>query len=285
MNTRKVSMLLASIAVATAMFACDALATKPTVSNIRMTTDEQGKTTTTSYSPSDKFYVFADLSGLSNGSVVEAKWYAVNADGVDPNSETDGLGSSIGMKLAMAAGGGDKSPRRVGRFNHLHKRPWFQCREVFSGLANVHVGNGLRDRSHARIIFARSVIVIRHLTDQVFRGHPGQIGRFRMTLPGHQMAGAASHRDAGTTFDGGRRRPMFFRKPIRRIRIAGNFGSIVFPRAAIGSNDPIRPRSGRLDFVGYVEGPVGKAGGHAESLSDECLRKDATQQACARQPD
>ncbi len=87
MNTRKFSILLASIAVISAMFACNALATKPTVSNIRMTTDESGKTTTSSYSPSDKFYVFADLSGLSIGSVVEAKWYAVNADGVDANSE------------------------------------------------------------------------------------------------------------------------------------------------------------------------------------------------------
>ena len=73
--------------VAAAIFACDALATTPTVSNIRMTTDEHGKTTTSSYSPSDKFYVFADLSGLSAGSVVEAKWYAVNAEGVDANSE------------------------------------------------------------------------------------------------------------------------------------------------------------------------------------------------------
>jgi hypothetical protein len=87
MNPHKFSILLASLAIAAAMFACDALAMKPTVSNVRMTTDEQGKTKTSSYSPSDKFYVFADLSGLSSGSVVEAKWYAVNAEGVNPNSE------------------------------------------------------------------------------------------------------------------------------------------------------------------------------------------------------
>jgi len=52
-----------------------------------MATDDTGKTTTTSYSPGNAFYVFADLSGIKVGSVVEAKWYVVNATGVDSNSE------------------------------------------------------------------------------------------------------------------------------------------------------------------------------------------------------
>ena len=89
MKTRKLSIVLASIAILATMLACDALssylATAPTVSNIRMTTDSKGTTVTSTYAPGDAFYVFADLSGLSKGSVVEAKWYAVNAQGIEQN--------------------------------------------------------------------------------------------------------------------------------------------------------------------------------------------------------
>ncbi len=86
MRTRKYSILSASIVLIAAMLACNAIAPAPSVSNIRMTTDNTGKTSTSTYGPGDAFYVFADLSGLSKGSVVEAKWYAVNAQGVDANT-------------------------------------------------------------------------------------------------------------------------------------------------------------------------------------------------------
>jgi hypothetical protein len=52
-----------------------------------MATDSTGKTTTSTYAPGDAFYVFADLKGLAAGSVVQARWYAANAQGVDPNAE------------------------------------------------------------------------------------------------------------------------------------------------------------------------------------------------------
>jgi poly(3-hydroxybutyrate) depolymerase len=87
MKTRKYAILLAAVAIVAAMLACNAVSTTPTVSNIRMTTDDSGKTSTSSYAPGAAFYVFADLSGLTKGQVVEAKWYAVSAQGVDPNSE------------------------------------------------------------------------------------------------------------------------------------------------------------------------------------------------------
>jgi len=87
MKNRKSFMGLAAAAIIAVTLACNALASTPTVSNIRMATDDTGKTPTSSYTPSDEFYVFADLSGLKAGSVVEAKWYAVSAQGVDANSE------------------------------------------------------------------------------------------------------------------------------------------------------------------------------------------------------
>lgn len=87
MDRRKYSLLLALGILLLAMLACAGPATTPTVSNIRMTTDDTGETSTSSYAPGDAFYVFADLSGLQVGSVVQAKWYAVVAEGLEPNLE------------------------------------------------------------------------------------------------------------------------------------------------------------------------------------------------------
>ncbi len=116
MINRKYSILAACILIVLAMLACGAPTLAPSsapgVSNIRMTTDDSGKTPTSSYAPSDEFFVFADLSGLSAGQVIEAKWYAVNAEGVDANSEINtsdytyqtGIGF-VYFKLSTSDGG------------------------------------------------------------------------------------------------------------------------------------------------------------------------------------
>ena len=87
MRFRKISVLLAAVAIVAAILACSSFESTPSVSNIRMTTDDTGKTPTSSYAPSAQFYVFADLNSIKVGSVIEAKWYAVSAQGVDANSE------------------------------------------------------------------------------------------------------------------------------------------------------------------------------------------------------
>ncbi len=89
MKSRRLSIVLGCIAILGAVLACTLPSTTPTVSNIRMTTDDTGKTATSSYAPGDNFYVFADLSGLSVGSDIQAKWYAVNAEGVETNSQVN----------------------------------------------------------------------------------------------------------------------------------------------------------------------------------------------------
>ncbi len=87
MKTRRFLVVPALVVVVVLVLACNALTTTaPTVSNIRMATDATGKTPTSTYAPGDTFYVLADLSGLSKGSTVEAKWFAVNAQGVGPNT-------------------------------------------------------------------------------------------------------------------------------------------------------------------------------------------------------
>ncbi len=89
MKIGKYPVLLACLVIAATMLACSSLSlsTPASISNIRMATDETGKTPTSNYAPGAPFYVFADLNGLSKGQVVQAKWYAVNAQGVDANSE------------------------------------------------------------------------------------------------------------------------------------------------------------------------------------------------------
>ena len=86
MRTRELRIVLASMVMLAAILACTGLAAAPSVSNIRMTKDQAGKTPTTTYAPGDAFYAYADVSGLSKGSVVEARWYALNAQGLSPNT-------------------------------------------------------------------------------------------------------------------------------------------------------------------------------------------------------
>ncbi len=94
----KLLMLMVLAALVVAAQACGALpyklqiivqtpaATAMSVSNIRMTTDEDGNNPTVTYSPKQSFIVFVDLKGIPPGAVIEAKWYSVNGTGVTPNT-------------------------------------------------------------------------------------------------------------------------------------------------------------------------------------------------------
>ena len=87
MQKSKLWVLVTIGTLAAAILACSAGATAPAVSNIRMTTDDTGETPTSMYSPGDQFFVFADLDGIQAGSTIQAKWYAVDAEGVEQNFE------------------------------------------------------------------------------------------------------------------------------------------------------------------------------------------------------
>ncbi len=55
--------------------------TKLSLTNPRMATDRTGMKVTTVYSPSDEFFAVADLNNAPKGTVVSAKWYAVDVPG------------------------------------------------------------------------------------------------------------------------------------------------------------------------------------------------------------
>jgi len=63
------------------------LSTELGLSNLRMAFDQDGQNLTSTYSPSDVFYAVADLSNAPQGTAVQAKWIAVNAEGTEPNLE------------------------------------------------------------------------------------------------------------------------------------------------------------------------------------------------------
>lgn len=56
------------------------------LSNIRLTSDDTGRTTVNSYHPLQTFCVFADAQGIKAGSIIRAVWVVVDAQGVARNT-------------------------------------------------------------------------------------------------------------------------------------------------------------------------------------------------------
>jgi len=81
------AVLFAVLALVASSLACAALSTELGLSNLRMAFDQDGQNLTSTYSPSDVFYAVADLSNAPQGTAVQAKWIAVNAEGTEPNLE------------------------------------------------------------------------------------------------------------------------------------------------------------------------------------------------------
>jgi hypothetical protein len=66
-------------------------------------------------------------------------------------------------------------------------------------------------------ILAGAALEVDHLLDHVRHRQAGQVRRFRMAEPGHQVARAARHRAAASLDDDLGRCRMLVRKPVRRI--------------------------------------------------------------------
>jgi hypothetical protein len=87
MMKRRLPILFALGALFVAMLACNLVTGAPAkvgLENIHMALDEDGNNPTTVFSPSDVFYVVGDLKNAPAGTVVEAKWLAVQIEGYDP---------------------------------------------------------------------------------------------------------------------------------------------------------------------------------------------------------
>ncbi len=89
MNTRKLPIVLALAAILLSILACATLSGELSLSNVRTAKDQDGKEPATTFAPSDTIYVVMDLANAPKGTVLTTKWYAVNAQGVDPNTQLD----------------------------------------------------------------------------------------------------------------------------------------------------------------------------------------------------
>jgi hypothetical protein len=85
MNSKKLFILLAALALVISTLACAAFSGgEPSLTNPRLSSDSDGVNATTVYSTTDIFYAVADLSNVEDGSVIDAKWYLVSAADYDP---------------------------------------------------------------------------------------------------------------------------------------------------------------------------------------------------------
>ena len=82
----KVSILFAVIALVLATLACslaEIAEDEMSLENLRTAYDSDGENLTTVFSPADVFFAVADLNYAPAGTVVEAKWLAVQVEGYD----------------------------------------------------------------------------------------------------------------------------------------------------------------------------------------------------------
>jgi hypothetical protein len=84
---KNLSVLLALGALLVSILACGlatGASTEVGLENLHMAFDKDGKNSTSVFSPTDMFYVVGDLKNAPAGTVVDAKWLAVQIEGYDP---------------------------------------------------------------------------------------------------------------------------------------------------------------------------------------------------------
>ena len=82
----KLVILFAVLTLIAASLACSAVSFgEPTLDNVRMAKDQDGKELTSVFSTTDTVYVVSNLSNGKSGDVVSSKWYAINVENTEPN--------------------------------------------------------------------------------------------------------------------------------------------------------------------------------------------------------
>jgi len=79
--SKKIPLVLAVFALLAATLACGLFSSELSLSNLRMSFDSEGIQPTSVYAPADVFFVVGDLENAPAGTVVEAKWLAVQIEG------------------------------------------------------------------------------------------------------------------------------------------------------------------------------------------------------------
>lgn len=83
---KKLPIVFALFVLLIATLACNFVTGGPretSLENLRMAFDEDGNDLTTVFAPSDVFYAVGDLKNAPAGTIVDAKWLAVQIDGYE----------------------------------------------------------------------------------------------------------------------------------------------------------------------------------------------------------
>ena len=89
MRSKKLSVLLAVLALIISTLACSFGAGEPTLSNVRTAKDENGDQVSSVFSTTDTIYVVGDVSNGKKGNIVSSKWMVSSVDGYDPGYVID----------------------------------------------------------------------------------------------------------------------------------------------------------------------------------------------------
>jgi hypothetical protein len=83
MKNRKSIIWSALAAVVIATLACSGLSTTPATSNFYMASDKAGTTKTNTFTTTQDFFVFFDVSNITDGTKFQAQWFALDVSGQD----------------------------------------------------------------------------------------------------------------------------------------------------------------------------------------------------------
>jgi len=85
MKNNKLTLFMAFMAISLVIQACDFSFSTANFDDAFMSTDAEGNQRTTTYGQGDIFYAIVDLANAPDDTELRAEWFAVNAEGTEPN--------------------------------------------------------------------------------------------------------------------------------------------------------------------------------------------------------
>lgn len=96
MRIHQRKLLFVVVLLAALMLACDFSFSTANIPEAYMAADSDGQQATTAFGQEATFYAIVSLSNAPDDTAVEARWYAVNAEGVDPEYFLDQASTTSG---------------------------------------------------------------------------------------------------------------------------------------------------------------------------------------------
>lgn len=96
MRNVKLQIGIAIVVLLLVSLACSFSASTANISDAYLATDEAGDNKTTSFASDAIFYAIVKLDNAPDDTALKAVWYAVNAEGVEPNFKIDEVSLTTG---------------------------------------------------------------------------------------------------------------------------------------------------------------------------------------------